>query len=185
MACTSLTAFTADACDALQGGAKTLHMIAAKDLANITGQNNFYSIDAVSKEVDEIKVATGKNFVNVGLYPKAPNGFTLAVTKDATVGTFYFTSTLVFQTRTLTQPVIDFISSVGNQPVVALIEDKQGRWYLLGVNKDMELTTMDGTGIGNVADDGQNLNLTFEGTNSLAAYLVDDTIIAALLEPAA
>lgn len=180
MACNSLKGLSITCGESLVGGASQIYVIAYKDLVNVLGTNEKYALDPVTGLVSEIGVAPAKAFVEIGIYPKASNGYSSAIAKDDTVGYFYFNQTVSFQLRGLSKENGDFIKDAGNQPVVFILKDKNGKYVVSGLNGQVTMETAEG-GMGMVNDDGQSINLTFTGAEVDYVTFVDPTLMPLVL----
>lgn len=182
MACNSIVALSRNCGDSLAGGITELYMMAFKDSAKLVGSTEIYAVDSLTKMVDEVGRTEDSKFVKIDISPNMANGLALALTKDNSVGTFYFTQTLTLILSGLTQEIIDFIQNVGNQPVVAILKARNGKYYIIGLVGDLEVTTTEG-GTGDSLDAGQNQTLTFVGSANTYVYIFDPTALPDLLTP--
>lgn len=182
MACNSIKGLSIVCGESLAGGASKVYIIAYKDLMKIAGTNDVYVQDPVTGFVNEIGIAPTKAFVEIGIYPKASNGYTSTVSKDEAVGYFYFTQTVTLQLRGLSQENGQFIKDAGNQPVVFIIKDKQGKYTISGLRGMLTMETAEG-GMGLLNEDGQSLNLTFSGMENDFVTFLDPSLLPSLLIP--
>lgn len=181
MACSSLVAL-ARACGAegLVGGVGSLYIIAFADTAVPSGSTNgnIYTV-STGGLVSDIGLASGKNFVEVGLL-KSTAGLNEELTKNTQTGSAYLTQTLTLVLADLSSENKAFAESVLNQPVVVIVKSRTGKYYAAGLNGQLELSALTG-GTGTAEGDLLGYNLTFSGIDTKLIPQVDPTIISDLL----
>lgn len=77
------------------------------------------------------------------------------------------------------------ISSLGagQKDLIFLVKDSNGTWWAMGFNEGLKLATTTG-GTGTKKEDLNGFTIQFTGQDSLMMYVVDESIIPALLTPA-
>lgn len=183
MACPSLIALPR-ACGTagIMAGLEKVYMIAFNDLAVPQGQttDEVYT-ESVNGMISAIGLDSSKSFAEVGLL-KSTAGLNEKLTKDSKTGTAFLTQTFTLVLPDLTADNRIFVNSVMNQPVAVLIKTRTGRFYVAGLNGQLELADMDG-GTGTAEGDLNGYNLTFNGIDTKLISQVDPTIVADLINP--
>lgn len=179
MACNSLIALPRSCAEGVLGGLEKAYLIAFKDLEPISsGTTSVYSA-TTEGVVSQVGVASGKSFVEVGLL-KNTAGLTEKLTKDPTKGVSFMTQTFTLVLSDLSIENQTFVKSVKDQPVAAMIKSRTGKYFIIGLNGQMEVTAIDG-GTGVAEADLIGYTLTFEGNSPSVAMLIDDSLVASLI----
>jgi hypothetical protein len=178
MACASLVALPrACGAEGVLGGSEKLYMIAHKDLVVVSGTTVYTT--ASNGTVNEIGLASGKTFVEIGLL-KSTAGLNLEYTNNPQTGSSYFTNTLTTVLAGMSVENRAFVDSVKNQPVVALLKTRTGKYFVTGLNGQFEVSAITG-GTGVAEGDLNGYNLTFSGIDGFQPFLVDESIIDDLI----
>lgn len=176
MACSSLVALPrACGAEGQLGGLEKLYMVAYSDLSGVTSTYTVSSGGTISA----IGLNASKKFVEIGLL-KSTAGLNETLTKDATKGVAFFTSTLTVVLGGLNIENRKFVESTLNQPVAILIKSRTGKFFATGLNGLFELATAAG-GTGVAEADLIGYTLTFTGLDTNLIRLVDDSLVASLI----
>lgn len=177
MACTSITALPRTCPpDLVQGGVQELYMISHSDL------NKPYVTYSVSGLISDISIATGKQYVQVGLVKNTAN-LAEELTKSIEAGTAFYTQTFTVLLMGMTSENIAFVESVVNQPVSIVFKTKTGNHYGIGFDGNIEVTGVT-SATGTAEADMVGYTLTFTGTSGKLARMVDPTLIPVITAPA-
>jgi len=181
MACLSLEEVIKE-CGAagIMGGADDLLVMSFNDADALGVDGKIYAMTAGI--VSEIGRKTTKKFVKISMPPET-GGLNEALTKNIQNGSSYFTQTLTLVLQKLNVDNRDFILSVIDQPIVAIVRTPNGKYFAAGLSGRLQLTTADG-GTGIAAGDLQGRTLTFTGNEDSPFPEVDAALIADLLLPA-
>lgn len=168
------------------GGIERVYMLAAKDLAPTTGTpgDPDYTF-ATTDVVNAIGVASGKNFVEIGLL-KETAGLKETITVNDQTGSAFFNNEFSLTLAGITTENRDFVKSVLQQPVVVIVKtfkESTPQYLVTGLNRQLKLSAGEG-GTGIARTDLSGYKLTFSGFSSKAIAIVDNTIMADLLSPA-
>jgi len=178
MACNSLSSLPRACSDGSLGGVNKVYIIAYKDLATIVGANDVFSA-STSGIVNAVGLASGKTYVEIGLL-KDTSGLTEKLTKDNTKGTNFFTQTFSLVLGDITPTNTQFIQDVKGQPVSVIYKTRTNAYFILGLNGQFEITTIEG-GTGVASADLIGHTCSFEGISSGTAQLLDPSIVASLI----
>lgn len=170
--------------EGIVGGTEKLYMISFADTTVPDGAtgDEIYTVSEGGL-ISDIGIETGKSFVEVGIL-KSTVGIKETLTKDPSVGSAYFTQEMPLVLAGLSSDNRTFVESVLNQPVVAIVKSRNGKYFAAGLNGQLELSSLEG-GTGTAEGDLNGYNLTFSGISNKLIYQVDSTIITSLLETAA
>jgi hypothetical protein len=178
MACSSLVALPRACADGVLAGVEKVYMIAFNDLDVIAGTQEVYSATTAGI-VNQIGLDSGKKYVEIGLL-KSTSGLQEALTKDTTKGTSFFTQTFTLVLGDLTIENQTFIKDVTNQPVSVIYKSRTGKYFVVGLNGQLEIATIEG-GTGTAEADLIGHTLTFNGISTSVAPLMDSSILAGLI----
>jgi hypothetical protein len=179
MACVSITSLPRGCgSDSVMGGTDKLYMIAFADLAAVSGSTEVFSTGS-NGVVDEIGLASAKTFVEVGLL-KSTTGFSVEGTFNAQTGSNYVTNSFSVTLNDISATNTAWIESVRYQPVAAMLKSRTGKYFVVGLNGQMEISALTG-GNGVVEDDLNGYVLTFSGVDGKLPRLVDPTIVVDLI----
>lgn len=179
MACNSLIALPRVCADGIVGGLEKVYIVAFKDLAPISSATTEVYSATTAGTVNQISLVATKKFVEVGLL-KNTSGLSEKLTKDVTKGTSFFTQSFTLLVPDLTVEAFTFIKSVVNQPVAVIYKTRTGKYFVVGLNGQFEVTTVEG-GTGTAEADLVGHTITFEGVSLSVAPLLDSTILSALI----
>ena len=156
------------------GGTQKVYMIADKDLGTVTGSTLPYAVSPTTGVITEIALAApAVGFVQIGQL-KNVAGLASELTKNATTGSQYFTSTATMQLQGLTPENYAFIESVRYQPVSFVFQSRSGNYYSVF---GLEIATLStGTGIGQ--DDLNGMTMTFTGTSAKPELITEQSAVA-------
>ncbi|MBS1632685.1 MAG: hypothetical protein JST10_08945, partial [Bacteroidetes bacterium] len=121
----------------------------------------------------------GKSYVEIGLL-KNTSGLNEKLTKDPTKGTSFMTQTFTLVLSDLTIENQTFVKSVKDQPVSVIYKSRTGKFFVVGLNGQFEITNIEG-GTGTAEADLIGYTLTFEGNSPSVAMLIDDSLVASLI----
>lgn len=177
MACNSLVAITRVCGTSIVPGSEKLWMIAYKDLYPISG-TDVYTLS--SNLVNAIGI-TGStvSYVEIG-YLRDSAGFDSEGTIDPTKGVAFSTNTLTFKLGDLSVDNQLFLESVMTQPVSAILKLRTGRYYVLGLKGQLQLSAFQATS-GKAAADEVSYTLTFNEIDGIVPRQVDPSIINSLI----
>lgn len=178
MSCPSLVALARECgADGQMGGIEKLYIVAFKDLVPLVASptNEVYTVSS-GNLVDEIGIAVGKAFVEVGLI-KSTSGLNVELTKNLSTDTRYFTETFTLVLGGVTPENEVFIKSVLAQPVSIVVKTRNGKYVSIGLNGQLELATLSG-GTGIAEGDMVGYNMTFTGVSNTLPLIVSPTIIS-------
>jgi hypothetical protein len=178
MACNSLSALPRSCAEGVLGGLEKVYIVAFKDLKAVSGTTNVYRLDT-GGTVSEIGITTGKTYVQIGLL-KSTSGLSEKLTKDNTKGTSFFTQTFTVVLSDLTEDNANFIQDVTNQPVSVIYKTRTGKYFVVGLNGQFEVTSVEG-GTGTAEADLVGHTLTFEGISTTVAPLLSSSILSGLI----
>lgn len=129
-------------------------------------------------EVTAITLADGKNFHKYELR-KQTGDFTETIENNDETGTLYFEQELNFQLTRMEAAKRNEIFLVAKADVVVIVEDRNGKYWLLGAINGLILSgnSTSGTAMGDL----NGYELTFTGQEEEPALEVDSDIISDLL----
>lgn len=179
MACNSLSSLPRSCSEGVLAGLEKVYIIAFKDLVPVsTGSTEVYSTSG-SGVVNEIGLASGKTFVEIGLL-KSTSGLNETLTKDNTKGTSFFTQVYTLVLGDLNTDNQAFIKNVQNQPVSMIYKTRTGKYFVIGLNGQFEVSGIEG-GTGVAEADLIGHTLTFSGISTSVASLIDESIVTDLI----
>lgn len=181
MACTSLIGLpTVCGSTGIYGGLEKLYIIAYKDLAPASGDAGtpVYTL-STGGLVSEIGLVDTKKYVEIGLL-KSTSGVKETMTKNAQSGTNFMTQEITLVLSDITAENRVFIESVRYQPVSILVKSRTGKWFVTGLNGQLELSALEG-GTGTVETDLTGYTLTFQGIDGNLLPQVDDALITDII----
>lgn len=184
MACASLTSLPrACGAEGNVAGLEKLYIISYADLDPSTGTagDPIYTT-AVGGMISDIGLKTGKTYVEIGL-AKSTSGIKETLTKNDQNGVSFLTQEITLVLHGLSLENRAFINSVKNQPVSILVRSRMNKWFVTGLNGQLELSAMEG-GTGTAQEDLNGYTLTFSGIDAGLIPQVEQALIATLL-PAA
>jgi hypothetical protein len=132
--------------------------------------------------VDASGVVTG-TFPASGFYkyevPKGAGQFTETVNASTENGTIFYTQELLFPINRMAQAVRNELRLVGLNRLMAIVTDRNGKYWLLGRSNGLDVTagtSQTGTAMG----DRNGYEMTFTGMEELPCSEVSSAIITAL-----
>ena len=177
MACPSITALPRTCgTEGIYGGLEKLYIIAYKDLAPASGVAGTPIYVLTSGMVSDIGLVDTKTFVEVGLL-KSTSGIKETLTKNFQSGTNFFTQESTLILSDITTENRAFINSVRYQPVSILVKTRTGKWFVTGLNGQLELSAAEG-GTGTAETDLTGYTLTFQGIDGNMIPQVEESLIA-------
>lgn len=177
MSCSSIVALSrACGSEGIVAGLEKLYIVSYSDLDGSSGST---FTTATNGQVNDITLAVGKKYVEVGLL-RSSTGLNEALTKNVENGTAYFTQTMTLVLSDMTVENQAFIKSVLNQPVSVLLKARTGKYFVAGLSGQFELSGLEG-GTGIKEGDLAGYTLTFTGIDTKLVPSVDPTIIAGLI----
>ncbi|GAA4326224.1 hypothetical protein GCM10023184_14790 [Flaviaesturariibacter amylovorans] len=156
------------------GGLEKLYMISYSDLS---GQTPYTATSG--GVISNISLVSGKKYVEVGLL-KSTAGIKEVMTKNPQDGTLYFTQSLTVVIADVNATNKAWVESVQNQPVSVLVKSRTGKYFVLGLNGQLEMNSLEG-GLGTAESDLVGYTIGFEGVSTKLIPIVDDTLIASLI----
>lgn len=176
MACASLIGLQKGCAENLIAGVQTLWMVAAGDLAPVSGvTGSAYAVDS-NGIVNAIGLESGKTFVEIGILKN-----TTGLNEEFTInenGTNYSTETLTLKLADITVENKKFVDSVRGQEVAVIVKSRTGKFYTVGLNGLMKLSALTG-GLGLAEGDDIGYSLTFTGVSGSGILLVDAATVTA------
>lgn len=180
MACTSLIQLQiACGAEGNPGGLNKAYMIGFSDLVPVAGSPSGEVYTIAAGMYNEIGLASGKTFVEVGLL-KNTAGINAEWTIAPEKGVSYATQTFTLVLAGLTNENRAFVDSVMNRPVAVLVKTKSNSFYAIGLNGQLQLSART-EGTGTALDDMAGYTLTFTGDDNKAILQVDPTLIADII----
>ena len=170
MACALTQGYTLDCKDSL-GGLKSVLFIESENV----------SVDTESAGViTDIQLAVGKYFYKYELV-KETSMFMETVTASVQNGTIFYAQELTIVLNKLQANTRNEILLLAKNNLVAIVEDKNGKYWYLGRDGGLDITG--GTaGSGTAAGDRSGYELTFSGQEKELAPEVLDSIIGGLID---
>lgn len=172
----SITAFAYSCGEkTIRGGLAKLYLLSYCDAAETNGLA--YAISEAGDAT--IKVAVGKNFVNIGLIKRGG----LAATEAMTVaenGIFEITQGVTLAVTGVNKKSRKMLNELKGQPVIAILKTKHGNNLAYGLDGQLELSSVTGT----IDDTNNGLQIVFDGNTVDFAPEVTDVHLSELLLPA-
>ncbi len=170
MACALTQGYTLDCKDSL-GGLKSVYFIESGNIASYT---------EAAGVITGITLDAGKFFFKYDLV-KETSSFTETVTASVQNGTIFYAQELSLVLNKLQANTRNEILLLAQNTLVAIAEDKNGKYWLLGKSNGLDITG--GTAASGVATGDRNgYQLTFSGQEAALAPEVDSDIIAGLVD---
>jgi hypothetical protein len=170
MACALTQGYTLDCKDSL-GGLKSVLFIESENVSVDT------ETDGV---ITDIQLAVGKYFYKYELV-KETSMFMETVTASIQNGTIFYAQELTIVLNKLQANTRNEILLLAKNNLVAIVEDKNGKYWYLGQNGGLDITG--GTaGSGTAAGDRSGYELTFSGQEKELAPEVSSSIISGLID---
>lgn len=170
MACALTQGYTLDCKDSL-GGLKSVLFIESENVSVAT---------EAAGVVTDISLAVGKYFYKYELV-KETSMFMETVTASIQNGTIFYAQELTIVLNKLQANTRNEILLLAKNNLVAIVEDKNGKYWYLGQNGGLDITG--GTaGSGTAAGDRSGYELTFSGQEKELAPEVTSSIIAGLID---
>lgn len=168
MACALTQGYTLDCRDSL-GGITEVYFIASSDITSTTEASGV--ITALVKN-------TGKKFYKYEL-TKGTSMFTENVASSVQNGTLYFTPELTIILNKLQANTRNEILLLAQNRLVAVAKDNNGKFWLLGKTRALDLTG-GSTATGTAEGDRSGYTLTFAGAEPSLCPEVNSAVAAAL-----
>ena len=168
MACALTQGYTLDCKDSI-GGIKSVWFIAAGDVSAVT---------EVSGVVTAITKASGKVFYKYQLV-KNSSSLTENVNANVQNGTVFYAQELSIILNKLQANTRNEILLLAKNNLLAIVEDANGKYWLLGKQNGMDLTGGNGA-TGTAQGDRSGYTLTFSGSEKELAPEVTSSLIAGL-----
>ena len=181
MACPSLTALPrACGTEGIVAGLEKLYIIAFNDLAPASGDagDPVYTT-AVNGMVSDIGLAASKTYVEVGLLKSTASVGESGVFNPQN-GVNFVNQTVVMVLGGLSVENRSFVEKVMNQPVSILLKSRTGKWYVTGLNGQLELSALEG-GTGTAPEDLNGYTLTFTGIETGLMPQVEAALISTII----
>jgi hypothetical protein len=170
MACALTQGYTLDCKDSL-GGLKSVLFIESENVSVAT---------EAAGVVTDISLAVGKYFYKYELV-KETSMFMETVTASIQNGTIFYAQELTIVLNKLQANTRNEILLLAKNNLVAIVEDKNGKYWYLGQNGGLDITG--GTaGSGTAAGDRSGYELTFSGQEKELAPEVSSSIIGGLID---
>jgi len=168
MACALTQGYTLDCRDSL-GGITEVYFIASSDVTATT---------EVSGVITALTKAAGKRFYKYEL-TKGTSMFTENVASNVQNGTLFYTPELTIILNKLQANTRNEILLLGQNRLVAVAKDNNGKYWYLGKTRALDLTA--GNAASGTADgDRSGYTLTFTGAEPALAPEVNSTVASAL-----
>lgn len=175
MPCNSISAVTRVCGTSNIPGTEKMWMVAFKDLAPVSG-DAVYVLSGTSSMVTQIG-ATGTYVEIAALRDTA--GFDSEFTKDVTRGVAFATNTISFKLGDLTVEHQEFVETILNQPVSVLLKLRNGKYYVMGLTGQLEVSAIQATS-GRTSADELSYTITLNEIVGITPYIVDPSIIATI-----
>ncbi|CAB5223161.1 hypothetical protein UFOVP384_1 [uncultured Caudovirales phage] len=170
MACALTQGYTLDCKDSL-GGLKSVLFIESENVSVATESAGV---------VTDISLAVGKYFYKYELV-KETSMFMETVTASVQNGTIFYAQELTIVLNKLQANTRNEILLLAKNNLVAIVEDKNGKYWYLGQDGGLDITG--GTaGSGTAAGDRNGYELTFSGQEKELAPEVSSSIIGGLID---
>lgn len=170
MACALTQGYTLDCKDSL-GGLKSVYFIESGNIASYT---------EAAGVITAITLDAGKFFYKYELV-KETSSFTETITASVQNGTIFYAQELTLVLNKLQANTRNEILLLAQNTLVAIAEDKNGKYWLLGKANGLDITG--GSAVSGVATgDRSGYELTFSGQEAALAPEVDSDIIAGLID---
>jgi len=179
MPCSSLVAL-ARACGAegIAGGIEKLYAISYNDLNPAPGLYPFTL--SVGGLVNTIALDATKKFTEISILKNTVK-IEEVLTKDLTKGSSFYTVNLTGLTLSgLSIENQAFVKSVADQPVAILVKTRNTKWFVLGLNGELELNSAMGD-FGTAEGDLQGYVIGFTGVATSLIPGLDITILSTLI----
>ena len=158
-------------CKESLGGLKSVYLI---ESGNIEGYTESAGV------VTAVTLASGKGFFKYDLV-KETSSFTETITASVQNGTIFYAQELSLILNKLQANTRNEILLLAKNNLVAIAEDRNGKYWLLGQTGGLDITG--GTAVSGVAAGDRNgYELTFSGQEPALAPEVDADIISGLLD---
>lgn len=168
MPCALTQGYTLDCRDSL-GGITEVYFIASSDITSST---------EASGVITALVKGTGKKFYKYEL-TKGTSMFTENVASSVQNGTLYFTPELTIILNKLQANTRNEILLLAQNRLVAVAKDVNGKYWMLGKTRALDLTAGSAT-TGTAEGDRSGYTLTFTGAEPALAPEVNSTVAAAL-----
>lgn len=181
MACTSIQALLRTCGqEGIIAGVEKLYAISYADLAPASGVAGtpIYTTTA-GGVVSDIGLADGKTFVEIGIL-KSTVGLKETLTKNAQNGVSFLTQEVTLVLSDLTAENKAFAENVLNQPIAIMIKTRSEKYFVAGLNGQLELSALEG-GTGTAPEDLIGYTLTFQGLSKNLIPMVDSALVPELL----
>jgi hypothetical protein len=170
--CALTQSYTLDCRDSL-GGITEVYFIEAANVTSVTESSAGGTLTAITK-------ASGKVFRKYELVP-GTSSFTENVNANLANGTIFYAQELSIILNKLQANTRNEILLLAKNTLVAIAEDRNGKYWLLGKSNGLDITG--GTAASGVATGDRNgYQLTFSGQEAALAPEVDSDIIAGLVD---
>ena len=181
MACASLVALPrACGTQGIIAGVEKLYMLSAADLAPASGVAGSPIYTATTAGViSDIGLVASKFFVPVGILKS-----TVGLNEDGQFneqnGSAFFKQEFTLTLSDLTTENRQFVESVLTQPVAVLIKTRTEKYFVAGLNSQLQLSAVKG-GTGTAEADLIGYTLTFSGLDTKLIPMVDSALVPSLL----
>jgi hypothetical protein len=179
MSCESINALPRLCGDGILAGVSKVYMIAFKDLEPVSSATTEVYATSISNIVNEVGLASGKSFVEIGIL-KNTVGVNETLTKDPTRGTCFFNQSFTLVLGGISNENRTFVETIKNQPVAVIYKARSGNHYVIGLNGDLELASLEG-GTGTAPEDLVGYTMTFNGISASLTPLIDSSLVPSLI----
>lgn len=169
MACALTSSYTLDCRDNV-GGIKKVYFT---ELANVT------SFTSASGVITAITMVSTKVF-RVYELEKETGEFSDNPTTSQENGTLYYEQDLTVPIRKLSATLSSEIKLLAQNRLVAIVLDRNGKYFVLGKNNGMELEPSTGKS-GKAMGDYNGYNLVFKGKEEDFAYETSSAVVAGVI----
>lgn len=171
MACALTQGYTLDCRDGA-GGAKNVWLANYSNVSGITAASGI--ISAISK-------ANNGRFYKYEQHRDTAEAFE-DITGDSINGTIFYAQTVNIALRKMQASLRNEVKLLGSALVVAVVEDRQGKYWYYGETNGLELNTGK-ISTGKAIGDKNGYDLTFSGEEPSPAQEVQSAVIATLIVP--
>ena len=171
MGCLIIKGLTKDCKGSAVGGVKNIYLT---EFANVS------SFTSASGIVTAITMVSPKKFSKFELWAKTTNSFNLGTLADTANGAVVYTQTIDVQFPTLDQTKTDILKAIEQNSVIAIVESKSGKFFMLGAEFGLDAVSGDANS-GAVMSDFNGYTLKLEGMSTYRGQEVLSAVITTIV----
>jgi hypothetical protein len=170
------------ACLVIKGLIKDCKGLAVGGVKNVylTEFANVLSFATASGIVSAITMVSTKKFSKFELWVKTTNSFNLGTLADTANGSVVYTQSLDVQFPALSQEKNDILRAIEQQSVIAIVESKSGKFFMLGSEFGLDAVSGDANS-GAVMTDFNGYTLKLDGMSTYRGIEVLSTVISTIV----